>query len=131
MGLSDLFSRQPKRFVSQKEFEENLEKQMALTPQTLRQLRTYNVTREKRRKLEFFFYTNTVEKAAALAAELLSKNYEVNHRPSTSNAKVQIITGWTEEITMSDNTVLDWTKEMCALGFAHDCDFDGWGTNAE
>jgi len=131
VGLSDLFSRQPKRFVSQKEFEENLEKQMALTPQTLRQLRTYNVTREKRRKLEFFFYTNTVEKAAALAAELLSKNYEVNHRPSTSNAKVQIITGWTEEITMSDNTVLDWTKEMCALGFAHDCDFDGWGTNAE
>ena len=131
VGLSDLFSRQPKRFVSQKAFEKNLEKQMALTPQTLQQLRTYNVTPEKQRKLEFFFYTDTVEKAAALAMELKNKNYEVEHRPSASNAKVQIITGWTAEITMSDNTVLDWTREMCTLGFTHDCDFDGWGTNAE
>ncbi len=131
MGLSDLFSTQPKRFVSQKAFEKNLEKQMALTPQTLQQLRTYDVTPEKRQKLEFFFYTDTVEKAAALAEELKNKNYEVEHRPSASNAKVQIVTGWTAEIAMSDNTVLDWTREMCTLGFAHDCDFDGWGTNAE
>jgi hypothetical protein len=131
MGLSDLFSRQPKRFVSQKALEKNLERQLALTPQTLQQLRTYNVTAEKRRKLEFFFYTDTVEKAAALAAELKKKSYDVEHRPSASNAKVQIVTGWTTEITMSDNAVLDWTREMCTLGFTHDCDFDGWGTNAE
>jgi regulator of RNase E activity RraB len=131
VGLSDLFSRQPKRFVSQKAFEENLKKQLALTPQTLQQLRTYNVTPEKRRKLEFFFYTNTVEKAAALAAELTNKNYEVEHRPSASNAKIQIVTGWTIEVTMSDKTVLDWTRDMCNLGFTHDCDFDGWGTNAD
>ncbi len=131
MGLSDLFSRQPKRFVSQKAFEENLAKQMAMTPQTLQQLRTYNVTEEKRRKLEYFFYTDTVEKADALAAALKNKNYEVEHRPSASDAKVHVVTGWTAEITMSDNAVLNWTKEMCALGFTHDCDFDGWGTNAE
>jgi len=131
VGITDLFSRQPKRFVSQNAFEKNLEKQMAMTPQTLQHLRAYNVTPEKRRKLEFFFYTNTVEKAAALAAELKSKKYEVEHGPSASNGKVQIITGWTAEITMSDNTVLEWTREMCTLGFTHDCDFDGWGTNAE
>lgn len=93
MGLSDPSSRKPKRFVSQKAFGENLERQLALTPQTLQQLRTYNITPGKRRKLEFFFYTNTVEKAAALAAELMNKNYEVEHRPSASNTKIQIITG--------------------------------------
>jgi regulator of RNase E activity RraB len=131
MGLSDLFSRQPKRFVSQGAFETNLEKQMALTPQTLRQLRTCNVTPEKRRKLEYFFYTDTVEKAVALAAELKNKNYEVEHGPSVSDAKVQIITGWTVEMTMSDDTVLDWTEKMCTLGFKYDCGFDGWGTVAE
>jgi regulator of RNase E activity RraB len=131
VSISDLFSRQPKRFVSQKAFEENLERQLALTPQTLQQLRKYNVTPEKRRKLEFFFYTNTVEKAAALAAELMNKNYQVEHGPSASNAKIQIITGWTAEITMSDDAVLDWTRKMCSLGFTHDCDFDGWGTHAE
>jgi len=83
------------------------------------------------RRLEFFFYTDTVEKAVALAAELKNKDYEVDHGPSVSNAKVQLITGWTAEIAMSDTAVLDWTREMCTLGFKHDCDFDGWGANAE
>ena len=131
MGLSDLFSRQPKRFVSKKAFEANLENQMAMTPQTLQHLRKYNITPEKRRKLEFFFYTNTAEKAAALAVELKNKNYQVECRPSVSNAKIQLITGWTAEITMSDTAILDWTREMCTLGFEYDCDFDGWGTHAE
>jgi regulator of RNase E activity RraB len=131
VSLSDVFSSQPKRFVSQKAFEENLAKHLALTPQTLQQLRGYNVTPDKRRKLEFFFFTNTVEKAAALAAELRKRNYEVESGPSASNADVQLITGWTAELVMSDKAVLDWTKEMCTLGFKHDCEFDGWGTNAE
>ena len=131
MGSSHMFSRQSKRFVSEEAFETNLETQMAMTPQTLQQLRNYNIAPENRRQLEFFFYTNTVEKAVALAAELKDRNYEVDHRPSASNAKVQVITGWTTEITMSDAAVLDWTREMCTLGFKYDCDFDGWGTKAE
>jgi hypothetical protein len=69
MGLSDLFSRQPKRFVSKQAFETNLETQTAMTPQTLQQLRRYNVALENRRQLEFFFYTNALEKAVALAAD--------------------------------------------------------------
>jgi hypothetical protein len=131
VGLSDLFSRHPRRFVSKEAFETNLEKQMAMTPQTLQQLRKYNVTPEKRLQLEFFFYTNTVENAVALAAELKNRNYKVNYGPSVSNEKVQLITGLSAEIIMSDAAVLDWTREMCTLGFKHDCDFDGWGTNAE
>jgi hypothetical protein len=57
VGLSDLFSRQPKRFVSKAAFETNLETQMAMTPQTLQQLRKYNVAPENRRQLEFSVYT--------------------------------------------------------------------------
>ena len=129
MGLSDLFSRRPERFLSKEAFEANLEKQMTMTPQTLRQLRTYGVTPERRRRLDFFFYTDTVEKAAALAAALKHRNYEVDYRRSASDAKVQLITGLTTEMTMSDATVLDWTREMCTLGFRHDCDFDGWETD--
>jgi hypothetical protein len=34
----------------------------------------------------------------------------------------EVITGWTTEITMSDAAVLDWTREMCILGFKYDCD---------
>jgi regulator of RNase E activity RraB len=131
MGLSDLFSRQPKRFVSKEAFKTNLETQMAMTPQTLQQLRKCNIAPENRRQLEFFFYTDTVQKAVALAAELKDRNYEVDHRPSASDAKLQLITGWTTEIIMSDAAILDWTRDMCTLGFKYDCDFDGWGTNAK
>jgi hypothetical protein len=131
MGLSDLFSKQPKRFVSQKDFEKNLTKQMSMTPVTLGQLRSYDITPDKERKLEFFFYTDSAEKASSLAAELRERNYEVECGPSASDAKIQLVTGWTTALSMSDEAVLGWTKEMCTVGFAHDCDFDGWGTNAE
>jgi len=131
MGILDLFSKQPKRFVSRKAFEENTGKQLSMTPVTLKQLRAYNVTPDKEKKLEFFFYTDRAEKAGALAAELQKRNYEVKHGPSASDAKVLIVTGWTSAMPMSDEVVLAWTRDMCAVGFAHDCDFDGWGTNAD
>jgi hypothetical protein len=31
---------------------------------------------------------------------------------------------------MDEATVVQWTQEMCEAGFLHDCEFDGWGTNA-
>jgi hypothetical protein len=64
-----------------------------------------------------------------LASDLSDRNYEVEHRPSASDAKLQVITGWTEKIEMSDANVAAWTRGMCELGFKHDCEFDGWGTN--
>jgi hypothetical protein len=131
MGLFDFLSKQPKRFVSQNNFERNLDTQMSLTPQTLQQLRQYDVTPEKELKLEFFFYTDTAQKAVALVEHLQNKGYDVKYDLSASNKKVLIITGWTTKIPMSDNIVLQWTKEMCDTGFSQDCDFDGWGTNPE
>jgi regulator of RNase E activity RraB len=131
MGLLDLFSKRPRRFVSQQAFERNVQKQVTMTPMTLQQLRSHNVTPDKERKLEFFFYTDKVENADALAAKLRERHYEVEHGPSASDEKVQLVTGWTMPMLMRDDTVLAWTREMCSLGFAHDCDFDGWGTNAE
>jgi len=125
----NLFSKSPKRFVSEKAFEKNVEQQMSWTPQTLEQLRKYGASPEKELKLEFFFYTNTADKAAALAGDLLKRGYEVKHGPSASDPKIQVITGWTTRMPMSDGAVLDWTKDMCTVGYAHDCDFDGWGTN--
>jgi hypothetical protein len=61
MGLSDLFSRQPKRFVSKEAFETNLETQMAMTPQTVQQLRKCNVAPENRRQLELFLGLQGIE----------------------------------------------------------------------
>jgi regulator of RNase E activity RraB len=116
------------RFVTEEAFTANLNKQAKWTSTTLKQLRNLNVTSDKLLKLEFFFYTNTIEKATALASELNSFSYEVNYGISASNNKEYIVTGWTTKITMTDDTVIEWVNQMCALGYKHDCDFDGWGT---
>ena len=129
MGVFDFFSRTPKRFVSRESFESNLVKQVAMAPQTLAQLRNYDVSPEHRLKLEFFFYTNAPSKASSLAEALGKMRYQVGHGPSASDRKLQAITGWSSPIAMQDKVVRDWSKQMCDLGFEHDCEFDGWGTN--
>ncbi len=131
MGIRDLFSGKPKQFVSRNSFQSNLANQVAMTAQTLEQLRNYNVTAERSLKLEFFFYTNAASKAVALAKVLTKMQYEVGHGPSASDKKLQVITGWTSAIQMREPIVAGWSEQMCKLGFEHDCEFDGWGTSPE
>ena len=129
MGLFEIFSRKPKQFVTLEAFQKNVANQSAMTPQTVAQLRKLDVTPETELTLEFFFYTNAPDKAVALTNVLASKQYQVEHGPSASDKKLQVITGWTNKMRMHDANVLSWTKEMCQVGFEHDCEFDGWGTN--
>lgn len=129
MGLFEIFSGKPKQFVTPEAFQKNVANQSAMTPQTVAQLRGLNVTPATNLRLEFFFYTNTPAKAVALATVLSGMQYDVEHGPSASDKKLQVITGWTDKMPMHDATVLAWTKEMCQIGFEHDCEFDGWGTN--
>lgn len=42
-----------------------------------------------------------------------------------------LYTGWTPRLTMSADVVQAWVRQMCDLGFKHDCQFDGWGTTPE
>lgn len=133
MGLFDFFKPKPNngQFVSETEFNKNRDKQMQMTPQTLEQLRKLNVTSEKELKLEYFFYTNTAEKAEIFATEIKKLNYSVEHGASAGDKKLFIVTGWTTKMKMSDETVKQWTKQMCELGYKFDCDFDGWGTELD
>src|SRR5690606_20792795 len=81
MGLFDIFKSKTNngQFVSETAFNNNRDKQMQMTPQTLEQLRNLNVTADKELKLEYFFYTNTAEKAEQLASEIAKLNYTVQH----------------------------------------------------
>lgn len=131
MGLFDFFK--PKsnngQFVSETAFNENRGRQMQMTPQTLEQLRNLNVTADKELKLEYFFYTNTADKAKQLATEIEKLNYTVQHGVSAGDKNLFIVTGWTTKMKMSDEVVQQWTKQMCELGYKFDCEFDGWGTD--
>ena len=134
MGFFDFFK--PKQnsnnqFVTEQAFKSNLTKQMQMTPQTMEQLRKINVSTDKELKLEYFFYTNTADKAKLFADEIGKLNYEVKHGQSAGDNKSFVITGWTTKMKMQDNVVANWTKEMCELGYKFDCDFDGWGTSPD
>ena len=134
MGLFDfLKSKQNSnnQFVTEQAFKNNLTKQMQMTPQTMDQLRKINVSADKELKLEYFFYTNTADKAKLFADEIGKLNYEVKSEQSAGDKKSFVITGWTTKMKMQDSVVANWTKEMCELGYKFDCDFDGWGTSPD
>jgi regulator of RNase E activity RraB len=120
-----------RQFVSELAFENQVAKQMQMTPLTMKELRKLDVNKEKELKLEYFFYTNTVQKANSLAHELEKLNYQVKSGQSAGDKKLFIITGWTTNVKMEDVIVSNWTKTMCELGFNFDCEFDGWGTTPD
>jgi len=117
------------RFQSDAAYAENRARQLTMTPQTVAQLRKYGVTRESQLKLEYFFYTNTREKAETLAQKLAQMGYTGSFDHSASDKKQFLVNGWTSPMKMDGQTVLDWTARMCDVGHEHDCEFDGWGTN--
>jgi len=120
-----------RQFVSEASFNGNRDKQMQMTPQTLDQLRKLSVPADKELKLEYFFYTNTEDKAEQLATEIAKLNYIVQHGASAGDRKLFIVTGWTTRMKMADDVVKQWTKQMCELGYKFDCEFDGWGTEPD
>src|SRR5688572_19775315 len=112
MGLFDAFK--PKRgnvrFVTEAAFQDNRGRQSTMNQQTLEQLRKLSVTDDKELKLEFFFYTNSSDKARTLAEDLSVLQYQVKYGPSASDKEVYVITGWTNEIRMSAMEVDSWTE---------------------
>jgi Regulator of ribonuclease activity B len=131
MAITDLFSRRPKRFVEESTFRSNLATQLQMTPMVLEQLRGLGVTPARRLKLEFFFYTNTQDKAESLAKALKDLHYQVELGTSASNKKQLMVTGWTLPMAMNSEVVLAWTRQMCEAGYSEDCSFDGWATTPE
>lgn len=117
------------RFLSTSDHEANVTKQMEMTPVTMKHLRQHGVSPESQLKLEYFFYTDSSAKAAALERSLLDLGYSSEHGLSASDDGSFVVTGWTTKMAMVDRTVVDWTRRMCDLGYDCDAEFDGWGTN--
>ncbi|MGQ0827328.1 MAG: ribonuclease E inhibitor RraB [Bacteroidota bacterium] len=132
MGLFDIFkSKQNKQYLSEDMFISNTAVQMDATPNTITQLRKIGASEAHNLKVEFFFYTNTKEKANQLANQLLKKEYSVEYYLTEDDSATYIITGWTTQMRMNEKALLAWTKEMCEIGYKYDCEFDGWGTTPD
>ena len=119
------------QFQSEAQFKENLVRQVSMTSQTLALLYEYGVSEKSELKLEYFFYTNSEAKAKSLHEALVSKGYSGKYSQSVSDDSIYVVTGWTAPIRMDKDSAVKWTAAMCKLGFDHDAEFDGWGTNPE
>jgi len=126
-----LFSRRARRYWSAEAHRRNVENQVRMAPSTLTELGRYGVTSQSELKLEFFFYTDTTAKAASLAVDLTQLGYQVQYGLAATDNGQAVVTGWTTPMPMSKENVVAWTRQMCNLGFDHDCEFDGWGTTPE
>lgn len=132
MGLFNFFkSESKKKFVNESSFKKNRDNQILMTPQTLEQLRNLGIGEEDELKLEYFFYTNSLEKGESLANEIRKMNYTVEYKVSVADKNLYLVNGWTTKIKMSELVVSQWTKIMCELGYEFDSEFDEWGTNPE
>lgn len=130
MGIFGLFGN--KKYVSDSALKSSLRKQSEMNSQTLSQLSNHGVGIESELKLEFFFYTNEQDKASNLAIDLKAMDYKIETvDKAAGDDKLWVVSGWTNEIKMNLNSVTEWTTKMCNIGFEHDCDFDGWGTNPD
>lgn len=123
------FFRKPGRYHAEAQAEANLAQKLQTNPQILAQLREHGVEVDRALRLEVFFYTNTLEKAEALASELRQTEYDVNARVSAHSKKEFVVTGWSTPVLMTEEALAEWTRGMCDAGLKHDCEFDGWGTN--
>ncbi len=127
-----LFGRQkPTRFITQGKYESTSKKQAAFDHETLAVLRKYGVNDTSRLRLEYFFYTDSPDKAAALATVLRERGYSSESRQVEGDKRLHVATGWTTPLQMNEATVVNWSEEMCRIGFEHDCEFDGWGTQPD
>lgn len=117
-----------KKFVSIDAFLDNRNIQEEMVPRTVEQLQKFNISSEKKSQLEYFFYSNSAEKAARLAAEMKKLNYIVYDETPAANKELFSIDGLTTKMQMSDEVLIQWAKEMCEIGDTFDCEFHGWGT---
>lgn len=132
MGLFNFLKASNNRYISENEYIDNVTKQKQMNTKTLLQLSKYGINDSSELELEFFFYTNEQTKANNLAIELKKLNYKIYFiYPSEAEKKLWVISGWTNKIKMDLQNVINWTTQMCKLGFDNDCDFDGWGTNPD
>jgi regulator of RNase E activity RraB len=129
IGIFSLSQMVPDKFVSQIAYETNFNRQVNGVDGILRQLRKQKITSQSEMKVEFFFYTNAMQKAGMLSKKLMALGYQVKSRPAASGKDEIVVTGLTPKMKMSPEVLRKWAKQMCTTGYECDCDFDGWGVS--
>jgi hypothetical protein len=129
--MSDSSNEELGQYISEQQHKDNLTSQLETSPELVEQFRGFGITEDRTCRLEYFFYTNSQEKAASLSIELCEMGYASKVQESGPGKKIRVVAGATVPVQMATEKVLEWTELMCTVGFKHDCEFDGWGLNPE
>ena len=124
--LSFLKPKKKKRFVSENDFIANQDKQFRLSIESLVRLRDGGVEEEDELKIDYFFYTDSLEKSEKLEGEIQKLGYIVNHGTAAHDKSLFVLSGRTKAMKMMHETLREWIGEMCDLGYQYDCSFDTW-----
>ena len=119
------------RFFSNKEMKDSKAVQPKLKRSLFNIFKQYSGTKTES-PVEFFFYTDTEDKANNLAIELVKLRYEVYgiHSPANDIQERSII-GATIPLLIKEQEMTKWCEAMNKMGYETDCRFDGLGTLIE
>lgn len=119
------------QYLPEWQFEEVLALQASVSLEILNDLYEHGVSEDTELKLKYSFNTNDENKAVSLLSALEDLGMPAEYSYAPGSDSVYAVTGWTKPIVMRSNAVADWTESMCRVGFEHDAEFTGWGTNPE
>lgn len=126
MGILHILKRKrTKQFVSEINFSTNRGRQSHLAIEKLVNLREANVEEDDMLKIEYSFYTDTVEKAQELIKALKHLDHNVNKIADSKNG-VFIVKGISTPVRMMHEVLRKWALDMCDLGQKNDCNFEEW-----
>lgn len=115
--------------VSRQDLKEALAENAETNKDILYDLEWYGVNDSADFNVSFFFYTLRKTDATRLAYKLRALNYTIEPL-KLENGEWQI-TGWTQRMNMSLNTINLWTAKMHRLAFECDSYFNYWDVNPE
>lgn len=113
-------------YLKRRKYYENASVQAKGVSRILQILSTFSAKEGDELAIEFFFDTDTLEKAQNLADQLNQLGYEL-YGIYESNGK-QSISGCTHSLKITNDAMIQWSDLMNDLGFENDCKFDGWGS---
>lgn len=130
MGILHLLkTKRKKQFVSEIELSTNRGRQSHLAIEKLVKLRESNVEEEDMLKIDYSFFTDTVEKAQELIKVLQHLDHTVESKLTDNKKGLLVIKGRSTSVKMMHEVLRKWALDMCDLGYKYDCDFDTWEIN--
>ncbi len=115
-----------KPFVTTAAHKKNVTAHTKMVTAAAKQLRAQGIAAKEKRRLEFFFATNTQRKAQALVDVLHLHGCNV---VLVGSGKKFMVTGIAPARAMSLPSLREWANDMVTLGFEFDSLFDGWNVS--